>query len=80
MYVKTTIKQMVDNIDDERFLQAVKAMLETYQHPEGVVAYTVVGEPLNDEQYQKHIADILKEVRAGDVISNEDLKKESESW
>ena len=53
MYVKTTIKQMVDNMD---------------------------GEPLNDEQYQKHIAQILLEVRAGEVISHEEIKKESGTW
>lgn len=80
MYIKTSIKQMVDGIDDERFLQAVKAMLESYQQQEEPVVYTVFGEPLNDSQYQAHIAQILKEVRAGDVISHEDLKKESESW
>lgn len=80
MYIKADIKKIVDNIDDERFLQSVKAMLEAYQNQEAPVAYTVFGEPLNDSQYQAHIAQILKEVRAGDVISQEDLEKESETW
>ncbi|CAN5249133.1 hypothetical protein BH09BAC1_BH09BAC1_17370 [soil metagenome] len=80
MYIKADIKRIVDDIDDERFLQSVKAMLETYQNQEAPVVYTVFGEPLNDTQYQQHIAQILKEVRAGDVISQEDLEKEAENW
>lgn len=80
MYIKADIKKIVDNIDDERFLQSVKAMLETYQNPEAPVAYTVFGEPLNDKQYRAHIEEIIKDVEAGNFISQEDLEKESETW
>ncbi len=79
MYSKASIIKMVNNIDDERFLQAIEAMLETYQQ-NNTVTYTVVGEPLNIEQYRKHIQQIIKEVEAGETISHEDLKKESETW
>ena len=79
MYLKNSIIKMVNDIDDERFLQAIEAMLETYQQ-NNAATYTVVGEPLNTDQYRKHIQQIIKEVDAGDTISHEDLKKESESW
>jgi hypothetical protein len=79
MYSKASIIKMVNSIDDERFLQAVEAMLETYQQ-NNAVTYTVVSEPLNTEQYRKHIQQIIKEIEAGETISHEDLKKESETW
>lgn len=79
MYLKTSIIQMVNDIDDERFLEAVKAMLETYRESNASI-YTVVGEPLNAEQYRKHIQQIIEEVESGEFVSHEDLRKESESW
>ncbi len=79
MYLKASIIEKIKGIDDERFLQAVEAMLETYQQS-NATTYTIAGEPLNTDQYRRHIQQIIKEVDAGETISHEDLKKESESW
>ena len=79
MYLKASIIKMVNNIDDERFLQAIEAMLEAYQQ-NNTNPQSIVSEPLNTEQYRRHIQQIIKEVEAGETISHEDLKKESETW
>lgn len=79
MYLKNSIIQMVNDIDDDRFLQAIQAMLATYQQ-NNATTLTAAGEPLSTEQYRQHIHKIIKDVEAGDTISHDDLKNESKSW
>ncbi|MDX2002225.1 MAG: hypothetical protein SFW35_07325 [Chitinophagales bacterium] len=79
MYLKNSIIKMVNEIDDERFLEAVKAMLQNY-HQSHSENSNVLSEPVNKDDYRKHIQQIIKEIEAGESISHEDLKKESESW
>lgn len=79
MYLKTSIIKMINDIEDEQFLQALEAMLEAYQQKSSS-NFTMVGERLNAAQYHSHIKKIIQEVEAGNTISHDDLKKESESW
>jgi hypothetical protein len=47
---------------------------------EMVVGYTVNGEPLTKESYNKRLKEAEKQVKMGEYISQEDLEKESENW
>jgi hypothetical protein len=47
---------------------------------EMVVGYTVNGEPLTKELYNKRLKEAEKQVKMGEYISQEDLEKESENW
>jgi hypothetical protein len=45
-----------------------------------IVGYTVDGQPLNQESYNKRLEDAEKQILEGKVISQEDLEKEVEKW
>ena len=64
---------------EEGLLKKVEAIVDNYQESE-VVACTIVGEPLSREQYRQELLNAEKEVLNGEVISQEDLEKESEGW
>jgi hypothetical protein len=45
-----------------------------------VVGYTVEGEPLTKESYNKRLETAEKQIRSGDYLTQEELEKESENW
>lgn len=45
-----------------------------------VVGYTVKGEPLTKESYNKRLQTAEKQILAGEYLTQEDLEKESENW
>lgn len=67
------------NIADERLLKVVKAVMESYWEEE-TVAFTVDGKPLTKKMYAQELQNGILEVQNGEVISQENLEKESENW
>ena len=56
-------------------LFAFKAELE-----DGIIAYSAMGEALNIEHYNAEIDKGVQDIKAGRVISQEDLFKKMQSW
>ncbi len=67
------------NIADERLLKVVKAVMESYWEEE-TVTFTVDGKPLTKKMYAQELQNGILEVQNGEVISQENLEKESENW
>jgi predicted nucleic acid-binding OB-fold protein len=67
------------NTADERLLKVVKAVIESYQEEE-IVAFSVDGKPITRAIYKLELANAETEIKNGQVISQDDLEKESESW
>jgi hypothetical protein len=53
--------------------------LRTRNYPE-IVAYTVQGNPLTQEQYLQEINIALQQIEQGKTIADEDLQKEMDTW
>ncbi|KAF2338582.1 hypothetical protein [Flavobacterium tistrianum] len=67
------------NTADERLLKVVKAVIESYQEDE-IVAFSVDGKPITRSEYKAELANAENEIKIGNIISQEDLEKESENW
>lgn len=67
------------NVADERLLKVVKAVIESYQEEE-IVAFSVEGSPITRVVYKEELVKAKLEVEKGEITSQEDLEKESESW
>ncbi|WP_052250026.1 hypothetical protein [Flavobacterium sp. KMS] len=67
------------NTADERLLKVVKAVIESYQEEE-IVAFSVDGNPITRAAYKVELAKAELDIKNGNVISQEDLEKESENW
>lgn len=76
--LKSKIIDKVKEADDN-LLQEIDRFIEHYESEE-IVAYTVTGEPLNLSKYKKQIEDAEEQIKNGQYISHEDLKKEVRSW
>jgi len=78
--IKTEIYQLVDHIQDTTLLKTVYDILKNEEGNTGIVAYTAKGEPLTKTQYVARIRKAQEQVKNGEVITVEDLEKESETW
>ena len=67
------------NTADERLLKVVKSVIESYQEEE-IVAFSVDGKPMTRAIYKQQLADAKLDIKNGNVISQEDLERESENW
>ncbi|OXE99122.1 hypothetical protein BC749_102657 [Flavobacterium araucananum] len=67
------------NTADERLLKVVKAVIESYQEEE-IIAFSADGKPITRAIYKEEIAKAELDIKKGNVISQEDLEKESENW
>lgn len=64
---------------DKTLLQEINRLIEHYESKE-IVAYTITGEPLNLSDYKKQIETAEEQIKNGQYISHENLKKEARSW
>ena len=74
-------RELVDYINkaDEKLLQEVKALVESYEKDE-IVAYTVQGKPLSRKAMQQDLAEAESEYQKGNYLTQEQLKEEIKSW
>jgi len=76
--MRTESRQMLERID-ERFLAAVHALLETYDHLEDpVVGYDLYGNPKTAEATLDDCEGRLERVKEGEYLTVEALKKKQD--
>lgn len=73
---KLKVVQMILSLDQETIINKIDKILEN----EMVVGYTVEGKPLTKKEYNLRLDIAEKQIENGEVISQENLEKESESW
>ena len=73
---KLNVVQKILGITKESLLEKITDLLDR----EMVVGYTVEGEPLTKELYNKRLETAEKQIRSGEYVTQEDLEKESENW
>ena len=65
--------------DSERYNLYNRMRKEFFQDNE-IVAYTTTGKSLTKKEYIKQITIGLKQIENGEIISDEELQKEIETW
>lgn len=73
---KLKVVQMILSLEQETIINKIDKLLEN----EMIVGYTTEGKPLTKKEYNLRLAVAEKQIKNGEVISQEDLEKESESW
>ena len=67
--IKVELHQMIDQIGDNKVLEAVYTLLSNQR-----VAYTTSGNPLNQAAYEAMIEEGEEDIRKGNVHSHEEIK------
>lgn len=73
---KLNILQRILAVDEASILDKIDALLEK----EMTVGYTTDGKPLTKKQYNLRLERAEAQLKNGEIISQEDLEKESENW
>lgn len=74
--VKLNVIQKIMGVSTPSLLDRINKLLDH----EMIVGYTVKGEPLTLESYNKRLEKAEQQLEAGEFISQEDLEKEAENW
>ena len=77
---KLEVLDWVLHLNDEAVFNKLLAIKNSPYDANEIVGYTVLGEPLNIEQYRVKVNQGLKDIEEGRVTSHEDLLNEMESW
>lgn len=79
--LRTEIDNYLNQIDDS-FLRVVHSMLTTYveEKHQAVIGYDTKGQPLPADKAKILFRERLATMEKGDFITNEDLRKETETW
>jgi hypothetical protein len=74
-------KELLDRMDDE-FFAAVYQLMETYvsKQESQILGYTVRGEAITVGQFLEQAEEQVRRVKAGEGISVEELRKQSDEW
>ncbi|MFY0686437.1 MAG: hypothetical protein JXQ90_04680 [Cyclobacteriaceae bacterium] len=67
--IKVELHQMIDQIGDDKVLEAVYTLLSNQ-----AVAYTTGGTPLNQTAYEAMIDEGEEDINKGSVLSHEEVK------
>jgi hypothetical protein len=82
--LKTSIKNLVNKLDDEKVLKAYHTLLtcliEEKEKPSPIIGYSTKGEPLTKKSIVKKVKAASARVKAGKYISQEDVEKQSQKW
>lgn len=71
---KKWIKSELDNINDERIILAVKSLIDHARLKEELFSQLTI------EELKRRALQSEKDIQEGNVISLEDLEKESQNW
>lgn len=74
------ILDWVMHLTDEAVFNKLLSIKDDTHNEDEIVAYTVLGEPMNREQYYAKIERGEKDIDEGRFTTQEDLRKEMESW
>ncbi|MFP9098755.1 hypothetical protein ACLI09_06860 [Flavobacterium sp. RHBU_24] len=77
---KLEVLDWVLHLTDEAVFKKLLAIKEDPYTASEIVGYTVLGEPLNIEEYKAHAEEGLNDIREGRVTSHEDFLDEIKSW
>jgi hypothetical protein len=79
--IRAKVHQMIDEVD-HALLEAIHAMLETYQKREEdpTVGYEVDGRPITTSTLEEQADEAMGQVARGEYITLAELEKESEKW
>ena len=82
--LKTSIKNLVNKLDDEKLLKAyhtlLTSLIEEKEKTLAVIGFTAKGEPLTKKTLATKVKSASARVKAGKYISQEDLEKQSKKW
>ena len=68
---------LLSDIDRKKLYERMKS--EFYQDNE-IIAFTTAGKPLTKNEYIEQINIGLRQIQNGEMITNEELQKEIETW
>jgi hypothetical protein len=74
------IEQFMKIANPEKIKRLEALLKEELASDEEIVAYTVVGEPLNAAQYKKRVLEADAAIDRGEFITHEDLKRKVKEW
>lgn len=79
--LRAEIDSYLNQVDDS-FLRVVHSMLTTYMEEkhQAVIGYDTNGKPLSADKAKALFKERLVAMEQGDFISNEELRKEAETW
>lgn len=75
--LKNNLHQIIDRIDDDAVLQAIYTLLSS---KEKIIAHSVQGQPLTQEEMEAMIEESEEDIRSGRTTTHENLKNEIHSW
>ena len=82
--IKLELIKMLLETEEKSILEKVRKILSPQKNGskpvEGAVGYQPDGSPITKEQLLKRIEESEEAIRKGEIISMEDLMKESENW
>jgi len=68
---------LLSDSDKERLYQRMQKELRGSQN---IVAYTTAGQPLTEKQYIAKIERAIEQADRGELITDDELQKEIETW
>jgi|GEM_PF-1965083 len=68
---------LLSETDKARLFRRMQKELHTSQN---IVGYTTAGQPLTEQQYLAKIENAIKQADKGELITDEKLQKEIETW
>ena len=68
---------LLSDTDKVRLFRRMQKELHTTQN---IVAYTTAGQSLTEKQYLAKIENAIKQADRGELITDEELQKEIETW
>ncbi|MFP9112317.1 hypothetical protein ACLI1A_00105 [Flavobacterium sp. RHBU_3] len=77
---KLEVLDWVMHLTDEAVFNKLLAIKNDTPNENEIVAYTVLGEPMTRDQYYAKIERGEKDIEEGRFTTQEDLRKEMESW
>lgn len=73
---KLNVIQKIVGVTKSSLLEKISDLLDK----EMVVGYTVEGEPLTKDSYNKRLEKAEAQIKSGDFTIQEDLEEESKNW
>ena len=77
--LKTDLHQLIDQVDDTSILKAIYTLLKK-QSSNNTIGYTSGFKALTKKEFIKRIEKAESQIKKGQFVSIEELKKESENW
>lgn len=80
MDIQTTKIELAQKLLSETRESVLKKISELLSTSDEVVGYTVSGEPLTKADYNGRLEKAEQDIKAGRIISHEELKKRIKTW